>query len=286
VEGQRTKLLVGLVLLAVVVIASVALSILLGSFENKGITNTVPWTPRPTITTTKEIIMLSKPSPTIDDPERPTLVVDPAINCTRSEMYWGNHTDVWPSKVTIGNLTYTKDEVTEIFDNQSGDVAAGLFVQLHTAFLNSVSGADYSAVYQTILDAANWIRINHVGSEISEIDQENGISFEKILADYNEGRLGPGSCPAEPTPSPAPATLTPTMTATPTVVLYTPRSPTATQESGKPHNPSKKPNPSPRPTSQPTKKPDDTSVPPPTKAPTSVPHPTIPPPTPAPINPP
>jgi hypothetical protein len=262
-EGPRKKLLVGLLTLALVLIANVAMWWVVTSYEYKGIAMNDPWTPMPTATFAISLVTVDpQPSQTTAIQANPTSTIDPAINCTHNAAYWFNHQDVWPSKVIIANFSYSKEEINSVYQTQSSEVSAALFIQLNTAFLNSVNGADYSAVYSTILDAASWLQLHPVGSEISQADQNAAVAIGESLLDFNEGRLGPGSCANEITPSPEMPTTTPDSMATITST-YTYR----------PALTSTKTNPPPQPTIQPTKEP-ATQAPPPTKAPTKPPVPT------------
>jgi hypothetical protein len=277
-EGPKKKLLVGLLTLAIVLIANVALWMVISSYEYKGIAMNEPWTPMPTATVAISPVTVDpQPSQTSTIQSSPTSTIDPAKNCTHNAAYWFSHQDVWPSKIIIANFSYSGEEVNAVYQAQSGEVPASMFIQLNAAFLNAVSGADYSTVYSTILDAANWLQLHPQGSEISQADQDAAVAFWERLLDFNEGRLGPGTCVNQITPSPempttvpaSLATITPTYAnqpALPTTNVQEPKQP-------KPHNPPKKTNPPPQPTIQPTKEP-PTSEPPPTKAPTKPPVPT------------
>ncbi len=284
-EGTRKKLLVGLITLALVLIANVVLWSVLSSYEYQGIANTDPWTPIPSLTQTATIVTeIPQPTQTSNLNSNPTSTIDPAKNCTHSTAYWSNHPDVWPSKVIIGNYSYTKDEATAIFETNSNDVASALFIQLHTAFLNVVSGAEYNEVNQTIIDASNWLGLHPVGSEFNQTDEQAGLNLGITLFDYNAGKLGPGPCADDVTPVPEQPTASPTTTeAAPTATYRIARTATASEDSNgsHPHAPPKKTSTPVRPTDAPTQPP-PTSEPPPTPAPTSIP----PKPTPAPTRPP
>jgi hypothetical protein len=276
-EGTRKKLLIGFITVVIVLMANVALWVGINSYEYKGIPNAGPWTPLPTSSATiTEETVDPQPATTSTLLPNSTSTRDPAKNCTHSIAYWNNHPDLWPDKVTIGNYSYTKDAIASVFGTPSDDPATLLFIQLHTAFLNAVNGADYSQVYQTILDAANWLGSHHAGSQLSQNDLQACSSLTTTLEEYNTGKLEPGPCLEEVTPTPIEATPFPeTATSSPTTFLYIPvKTPTNTPGSGQPHphNPPKNTNP------PPTQPPPTQAPPPPTTVPTSVP-PTHPPPT-------
>ena len=294
-EGIRKKLLVGLVTLALVLIANVALWAVIASSEYKGIANTGAWTPMPGLTSTMTLLA-DDPQPTQTSTlyASPTNTKDPAKNCTHSTTYWESHPEAWPGTVIIANFTYTKDDITTVIEAQSSEVDAVLFIQLHTAFLNAVSGADYDKIYNTIIDAANWLNLHPVGGEISQPDQQTAISFVKILEDYNDGQLGPGPCIGDATPIPAESTSLPTAMVSLTATFRPPAmTATAVQATSQPHPhvppkntntphpsqppPTQEPPPSPVPTSIPPTQPVPTSVPPTQPLPTSVPPTPLPP---------
>ncbi len=229
-EGIRKKLLVGLITLIVVLIVTVAFGAALTSYEYDGIANTGPWTPvsEPTPTIT-QIALDPQPTQPPNLLNNPTKTSDPSKNCTHTAAYWQQDKDVWPGRVIIGDYSYTKDTAISIYDSLSNDIASALFVQLHAAFLNSVNGADYARVYQTILDAANWLNTHPEGSEVSQADDQACISLEIALLDFNEGRLGPGRCVDDVTPTPEQPTSLLSITQPPGAIVYIRTVATATQ---------------------------------------------------------
>jgi hypothetical protein len=273
--NPSNKNLVWLLILEAALIVSVVLSVVIVYYYfYKVKVNTGPLTPTPTATTTITITVHSKPTRAATLPASPTPLVDTAKNCTHSVTYWANHTETWPYQVIIDNFTYTIGEAAAIYSAQHKDVAANLFVQLHAAYLNFLSGADPSAANKTISDTAIWLNTHPVGSPINDFDQQTGITLGMTLASYNNGRLGPGRCandtalvPADEIPLPT-ATVTSTVeTVTITVTATrrpTRRPPTDTQP------PSQPPQPNP-PTQTPVQMPTNTPVTPPTPAPTQIP---------------
>jgi len=273
--GPRNKILVWLLILEAALIASVVLSVVIVyHYFYKVKVNTGPLTPTPSVTATITITITPTPTRTATLPASPTPQVDSSMNCTHSVTYWANHTETWPYQIVIDNFTYTIGEAAAIYSAQNKDVAAYLFLQLHAAFLNFLSGADTSAVNKTMSDAANWLNIHLVGSPINESDQQTGIALGMTLASYNNGRLGPGRCANDPALVPADEIPLPTATVTSTVETVTitatatrrptRRPPTDTQP------PSQPPQPNP-PTQTPTQLPTFTPVTPPTPAPTQIP---------------
>ncbi len=203
-QVQETRYLVWLLILEAALIASVVLSVVIVYYYfYKVKVNTGPLTPTPSVTATITITITPTPTRTATLPASPTPQVDSSMNCTHSVTYWANHTETWPYQVVIDNFTYTIGEAAAIYSAQNKDVAAYLFLQLHAAFLNFLSGADTSAVNKTMSDAANWLNIHLVGSPINESDQQTGIALGMTLASYNNGRLGPGRCANDPALVPA-----------------------------------------------------------------------------------
>ena len=215
-DSPRFKLFVILGSLAAVLLVSVVLSRGIGANGSSGIGKNGPWTPIPTATATRPVRNQAEPTPTAASSPTPAPEGVSTTNCTLPLSYWAAHTETWPAIVKIGDFTYTKEQAVAT-SNQSGDAAADLFVQLNAAFLNTMSGADYRQVSETILAAASWLKSNPVGGQISPSDQETAHRLRTTLADYNDGNLGPGRCLNEPTPLPSELAATQAATQTPAV---------------------------------------------------------------------
>jgi hypothetical protein len=294
-EGLRGKLFALIVLVVTIPLASIVVSQVIASNYYKSSPDPGPWTPFPSATAT--ITARPRPSQTATQTETIVPLLGGIQDCTHTADYWTFHTDVWPAQVIIGNLTYTKDAIIAVYSNQTRDVAANLFIQLNAAFLNFLNAADTTVVETTIVDAANWLNDHPGGSTISASDQQAAKALEITLANYNNGKIGPGLCAGEPTPVVVETTTTPTPTPTPTPTSTLPtgfsrptKTPTNIPGPGHP-----KPNNTSVPTSRPTNPPSqstatplpaltDTSIPPtahPTSAPTATSNPL---PTPAPTS--
>jgi hypothetical protein len=273
--NPSNKTLVWLLLLEATLIVGVIFSVvIIYHYFYRGEVKTSTATPTPSVTATITKTITPSPTRTATFPASPTPQVNSSKNCTHSVTYWANHTETWPNQVIIDNFTYTIGEAATIYSAQNKDVAAYLFVQLHAAFLNFLSGADTSAVNKTMSDAANWLNIHPAGSPINEVDQQTGITLGMTLASYNNGRFGPGHCANDPAIVPADEIPLPTETMTSTVETVTITA-TATRRSTRrpPTNtqpPSQPPHPNP-PTQTPAQLPTNTPVTPPTPAPTQVP---------------
>ena len=181
--------------------------------------------------------------------------------------------------IVIGDLAYTKAEAIAILKIVDPDPTTRLIQQFFAALLNSLKGADSSAIERTMVLASDWLTRHPPGVNLSQEEQLEVESLADELVAYNSGDTGPGHCSDEPfTPTPV-ASATPTVTITPT------SPPVSTSGSSIPTNtPTKssgggnKPKPTQPPPTDPPPQPTD--PPPPTTAPT--PKPTKEPPTPAP----
>jgi hypothetical protein len=291
--NTRTKLIIGLFVLAIVSIVSALLPALInsGNVKNQTTIGTIKNQPA-TFTATLEIDANSTPSLTIDSLIQSS-TNQPHVSCIHTVIYWNDHTELWPARVRIGSLTYTKNDGVSYFNSQSDDLNTDLFIQIHTAFLNLSNGAENSAIENTIALAANWLYNYPVGKPIDDSTQKTGLTYETELSDYNNGKLGPALCtnetifvPARPVPS---DTLTPTITAvsaTPTSSLTLTRTGTFVPNWTSLPSPSRTSTPVPirppstpipipsqtnQPTIQPTQVSTNTSTPVPTAVPTSVP---------------
>jgi hypothetical protein len=69
--------------------------------------------------------------------------------------FWKNNADLWPTNsLTIGGISYTKDELLTVFSTPArGDAVLILAYQLIAAKLNVANGADSSSIASVIADA-------------------------------------------------------------------------------------------------------------------------------------
>jgi len=235
-------------------------------------------------------------------PAQPTKTVRKAApaqenNCTYPADHWLVSTENWPAEITIGSLYYTQEQAVEFVTAQPSEVFNVLFIQLHAAYLNMLSGASQHPIVDTMIEASDWLNKAFSGSEIAKHGQERGLELAKTIQEYNAGEIGPGRCAAYTTPlglfsnkisaavlsltpdirveatqTDQPNLRTPTRTlASPPPVLFSTATPTPTRRSepGATQIPS-----TPIPTPQPT-----ATQAPPTARPTTppTPHPTSPP---------
>ncbi len=125
-------------------------------------------------------------------------------NCTFTQGYWKNHTNVWPvSSLTLGTVSYSAAQLLQIL-NQSvgGNGLISLAHQLIAAKLNIANGADPTAIASTISAADALIGslvVPPIGAGF--LAPSATSSLTQALDDYNNGLTGPGHCPSVPTRS-------------------------------------------------------------------------------------
>lgn len=119
----------------------------------------------------------------------------PENNCTYPLEFWRSKPTDWPEHVTVGEVTYSREEMREIFMVADEDPAIDLLKHLYTTFLNILHGADMTSVEEVILDANTWLSLNPPGSPLSEFNQRRGVELVSLLEGYNNGVFGPGACP-------------------------------------------------------------------------------------------
>jgi hypothetical protein len=155
--------------------------------------------------------LLGVPSPsfTADSPRVGT-------NCTYPVLYWKEHPELYPAQIVIGGQLYKADNVAEIYSDQTKDLYAQVQVQLTTAYLNILSGADQSYIETTIFEAYGWLVQHPAGSQVQDSEREAGTRLFNVLEAYNLGLTGVTPCLRA---SGLTLTITNTPTETPTVLL-------------------------------------------------------------------
>lgn len=105
--------------------------------------------------------------------------------------YWKNHPEAWPvDSITIGGITYTKEEAIEKMGLPDGDKRNTMFRSLVCAMLNVIIGNESSCVDQTIIDAnAWWAKYYGKCVKASSKAWKCGEPLYFILDDYNNGLL-------------------------------------------------------------------------------------------------
>ena len=129
--------------------------------------------------------------------------------CTYTQGYWKNHAglvrndnggegsiqpDAWPvSELTLGNLTYGKDALLDIFKTPvRGNGYISLAHQLMAAKLNIENGADPSEIADVIAAADAFIGDNNVTTASCPTSAVG--EWVQKLDDWNNGVTGPGHC--------------------------------------------------------------------------------------------
>jgi hypothetical protein len=123
-------------------------------------------------------------------------------NCTYTQGYWKNHTNLWPvGSLTLGSVNYNAAQLLSIL-NQSvgGNGLISLAHQLIATKLNIANGADPSAIAATVANADALIGalvVPPVGAGALAPAATSALTQQ--LDDWNNGITGPGHCDATPT---------------------------------------------------------------------------------------
>jgi hypothetical protein len=126
-----------------------------------------------------------------------TLPCNPGQNCTYTQGYWKNHSDVWPvQSLTLGAVSYNASQLLQILNRPAqGNGLVTLAHQLIASKLNIASGAEPTAVQQSIIDADSMIGgliVPPIGNGYLSPAQTSELT--DTLTEYNEGTIGPGHC--------------------------------------------------------------------------------------------
>lgn len=203
----------------------------------------------------------------------PTLFPTTDRNCTYTIYFWQSNPDAWMiENIVIGSIAVSKAEAINILASDEDNETTGLLRQFFGALLNTLRGADATSIEKTLIQAGDWLSGNPPGVELTTKEKQEAIALTEILAQYNNGSIGPGHCPDElSTPTTLPtATFSPTETPTPTIERTYRFTPTSTRPSGRPTSiPTNPPTDTPQPKPTNTPKPTSTPRPTPTTAPTA-----------------
>jgi hypothetical protein len=223
--------------------------------------------------------------------------------CTLPLDYWLQNQTRIPPQILLNVLAagqievcvnYARSEICAILGEVSNAADIILKQQFLVTIMNYLSGADPSAIENTINDAYEWLSSHTSAEIISEQDLQVAQLYAQTLQSYNQGEIGPGACEEQiipltqaevPTSSPTPGITTtvssPTVTSTPTVrrtaIIIVPTSTEAPSRPGPTRtSPPPATNTLPAPTATPpptaTEIPPTTQIPPPTS--TDIPTPT------------
>lgn len=147
-------------------------------------------------------------------------ITDSSQNCTYSAYYWQNNPNQWLTEnIIIRRLTYTKSDALDILTRQTPDEVTGMLKEFFATALNILKGADPSAIEGWIGEISEWLDQHPLNSELSEEERNNAARLTNLLANFNNGQVGPGACadePSTPIPLPTTASIVPTTTVTST----------------------------------------------------------------------
>lgn len=186
----------------------------------------------PPITPSPELSPTPLPTPT------PAPTQNPLTGCTHSVDYWRGHPRRWPlHEVSLGGEIYSREEALALLAELPGkDASLELGQQLIAARLNIASGADFTVIVQTLIDADAWLTAHPPGSSPGGSENDRGREIARVLESYNLGAIGPGACKEVPLPTlaptqppPATSTWTPTLSPTETLTPEATPSPSPTE---------------------------------------------------------
>lgn len=107
--------------------------------------------------------------------------------------YWKNHPEAWPvASMTVGGVTYTRDQAISWLDRVGKDKTTTLFSSLVSAMLNVKIGNDASCVASTITAADQWMATyGPVGRGVAAASfaWKIGEPLHRLMDNYNNGML-------------------------------------------------------------------------------------------------
>ena len=107
--------------------------------------------------------------------------------------YWKKHPDAWPvDTITVGNMTYTRDEAIAWLGRVGKDKTTTMFSSLVPAMLNVMIGNDGGCVTVAIQQANLWMTAyGPVGSNVAASSPAwtVGEPLHRQMDAYNNGRL-------------------------------------------------------------------------------------------------
>ena len=107
--------------------------------------------------------------------------------------YWKNHPEAWPvGSITVGGVTYTRDEAISWLDSVGKDKTTTMFSSLVSAMLNVMIGNDSSCVSSTITAADHWMTTyGPVGKGVHAASYawKIGEPLHRLMDNYNNGML-------------------------------------------------------------------------------------------------
>ena len=137
---------------------------------------------------------------------RASTLVRSSQECTYTQGYWKNHTEVWPvGSLTLGTVNYTAAQLLQIFNEPArGNGLLSLAHQLIAAKLNIAQGASAPAGVATAIAQADALIGNMIAPPIGAGSLAPGATsgLTTTLDNFNQGITGPGHCGSTPTKTP------------------------------------------------------------------------------------
>jgi hypothetical protein len=106
--------------------------------------------------------------------------------------YWSNHPEAWPASVTVGGVSYTRDEAIAWIKRSGKDRTTTMFASLVSAKLNVQIGNDATCVQGTIDEADAWMATyGPVGRNVhaASLAWKIGEPLHRLMDNYNNGML-------------------------------------------------------------------------------------------------
>ena len=127
-------------------------------------------------------------------------------DCTYTQGYWKNHTEVWPvGNLTLGTVNYSAAQLLAIFNQPAaGNGLVSLAHQLIAAKLNIAQGAVPPAAVNAAIVSADAMIGALVAPPIGAGSLAPGATsgLTTMLDNFNQGITGPGHCGSTPTKTP------------------------------------------------------------------------------------
>lgn len=136
------------------------------------------------------------------EPVRITTALRSAQDCTYTQGYWKNHTEVWPvGSLTLGSVNYNAAQLLLIFNQPAaGNGLVSLAHQLIAAKLNIANGATAPAAVLLAINQADALIGSRVAPPIGggSLTPGSTSALTNSLDQFNNGVTGPGHCGSTP----------------------------------------------------------------------------------------
>lgn len=150
-------------------------------------------------------------------------------DCTYSAAFWVHYPDRWlTGNIVLGRLTLDQAKALELLQAEPEDERIRLTQQFIAVVLNTLSGADGSAVEEIVAQSAGWLDAHPGDTRLLPGERRQAAEYARQLEAFNLGETGPERCSDEPVLSTPTLTPLPTSTPQPTAPPRTARTVTAT----------------------------------------------------------